>query len=140
MYFIILSLTDGQQVTLSPRDVTVEQGQYAEFLCNYDCTIHNTYTVFWAVGFLPGSSRIFSRARTSSFIEETGLYVEASRVISCEGSEGTVIETLRINGSSAEEFNKTAVQCVAYSKNPSAQHELYSQFSIMLINGKYVHS
>lgn len=132
-----LYLSDGQQISLRPTDVTVKQGQYAEFICIYSCTIHQTYSIFWVVGTLPGLNRMFSHSRTSSFIEDTGLYVEVSKVVSCEGSEGSAMETIRINGSSADSFNGTAIQCVAYSTIVGQTLSIYSRFSVMLINGMY---
>ena len=68
------------------------------------------------------------------------MYVEVNRVHSCEHgrNEDIVIETLRINGSSANEFNKTAVQCFAFAKTGGQTESIYSRFGIMLINGTYV--
>ena len=121
----------------------MEQGRYAVFNCRYNCSVIRTHTLFWVVGDLPVLQRTFLRGRTSNFIERSGLYVEVMDVSTCarDGrNQGQAIEQLRINASSAEQYNRTAVQCVAYATNPS-DPSFYSSYSIMLItSGIYNYS
>ncbi len=79
--------------------------------------------------------RTFLRGRTSRFIKNSGLYVEAVDQSTCkrDGPErGRASEQLRINATSAE-YNKTAVQCVAYAKIANDQ-SIFSSYSMMLVN------
>lgn len=123
-------------ITLFPRDVTVDQGSYAVFNCNYSCRIHETHILFWLVGNLPLHQRTFLRGRTQNFESYSGLDVEVTNESTCEG-DGTGLEQaterLRVTANSAELHNRTAVQCVAYATAPTDQ-TFYSSYSMMLIN------
>lgn len=131
----IIFMFAGTDVFLSPSDTTVDQGQYAVFSCRYSCRAMQTHTLFWMAGDLPVVQRTFLRGRTSIFIEQSGLYVEVMDQSTCESEgldQGQAIEQLRINGSSASLYNRTAIQCVLYTTSPN-DHSFYSSYSILRI-------
>lgn len=123
----------GENIELLPSDITVDQGSYAIFRCNYSCRVQQTHTLFWLVGDLPVNQRTFLRGRTQNFILKSGLNVELIDESTCERDGGRAIEQLQIDATSAERYNRTAVQCVAYATNPT-DPSFYSSYSLMLIN------
>ena len=72
----------------------------------------HTHTLFWLVGNIPTNRQYFLMGDTSAFIERSGLHVEVKDLSNCsEQREAT--QQLKITPSSAEMFNRTAIQCVA---------------------------
>ena len=121
---------------MDPSDVTVSEGQYAEFNCSFSCADSHDTTIIWLVGHFPRRSFIMETA--PSFAAKTGLHVEVERLLGCNGHD-VALERLRINASSAEQFNRTAVQCWVPPLSADTMR-LYSPYGVMFINstGKLV--
>ena len=116
----------GDFCTLSPKDVTVSEGQHAVFNCSCDCSLHRTYTMVWIMGDLSGNSRVLRQGSEQNFVQNSGLNVELVKLSDCS-------EQLRINVSSAVLYNRTAVQCAAYTLlRGSTSH--YTPYSVILAN------
>lgn len=67
-----------------------------------------------------------------NFHVKSGLHVEVKDRSVCDKHPFKAVEELSINGSSAELFNKTSVQCAAVPRGPGVI--VYSIFSLMLID------
>lgn len=87
------------------------------------------------MGDLLGSRRVLRQgSATENFIQNSGLNVQVVELSDCSASDQTqAIEQLRINASSAVLYNRTAVQCAAYTLSPSGTSH-YTPYSVMLIN------
>lgn len=113
----------------------VAQSQHAVFNCSYSCKTELSHTIFWFAGDQPGLQRTFWRGRTERFVQRSGLHVDVLNLSTCSDgtSDGLGIQQLRINASSAELYNRTAIQCLAIPKN-SSYTSLYSSYSMLLIS------
>lgn len=123
----------GMNISLSPSDVKINESQIAIFRCNYSCMAQFTHTMVWLVGDQPIRQRFFFMNTADSFSARSGLHVEVRDLTSCPGSY--VLQELRINASSAQLFNRTAVQCFA-SRISQDHLDFYSPYGIMLVNEK----
>ena len=123
----------GMNISLSPSDVKINESQIAIFRCNYSCVAQFTHTMVWLVGDQPIHQRFFFMNTADIFSARSGLHVEVRDLTSCPGSY--VLQELRINASSAQLFNRTAVQCFA-SRISQDHLDFYSPYGIMLVNEK----
>ena len=116
-------------ITLSPSRVMVDENQYAEFTCTLTCGF-NTHSpvIVWLVGHY---DQFLVDGQTESFIAASGLQVEVQKLKGC-GTHRESVERLRINASSADQFNRTAVQCFV-PPLPENVTRQYSGLSVMLI-------
>ena len=125
-----------EQLRLQPSVDMVNQSSYAVFNCSYHCTSQSpqTHTIHWLVGDAESlSERSFVNGDEQSFTDRSGLSVDVDDISICTGRAQRAIQQLRINGSSAEQHNRTAVQCVAVPTSINVK-TFYSSYSLMLIN------
>ena len=125
-------------ISLSPSEVMVNHAQYAEFTCTFSCVSTHIDTIVWLVGH-PSHTVLLDTA--AKFTATSGLHVEIDRVSSCSQA-WTQVERIRINATSPELFNRTAIQCFVFGSEDGRR--LYSQYGVMLIKsthtGSYVSS
>ena len=117
----------GGIISLSPSEVTVNYAQYAEFNCTFTCAPSHIDTIVWLVGHPEHTVLLDSAAKYSA---RYGLQVKIDRISSCTEEEKKV-ERIRINATSPELFNRTAVQCFVFGIDG---RRLYSQYGVMFIN------
>ena len=127
----------GSSLILQPGLARVLQNNLAVFNCSYSCTIrtNRTHTISWLVGDV--NERLLVRGNEHVFTARSGLQVEVKDMSSdCPPDTkqpAMAIEQLIINGTSAELFNRTAVQCVAIPRSEDVA-TIYSSYSVMLID------
>ena len=124
-----------RNITLTPNYVSVTENETAVFNCSYSCkaSMLNTHTTWWQVGDVR-KSRGFSNKKTEKFIHKTGLQVEVKDISNCDSAgNGQIIHQLRINASSAIEWNKTTIQCVAVRLN-EVEIDIYSSYGLMFVD------
>ncbi len=122
-------------IKLLPKDIRINVSQQAIFNCSYPCAARNSHTLVWTVGNQPFNQRYFLKGRTRNFCENSGLGIEVLDFSTCKADtdEGSVLQQLRINASSAELHNRTAVQCMA-SRSKRKDFDFYSGFGIMIVD------
>ena len=124
-----------RNITLTPNYVSVTENETAVFNCSYSCeaSISNSHTTWWQVGDVR-KSRGFSNRRTKKFIKKTGLHVEVKDLSNCDSSgNGHIVHQLRINASSALEWNRTTIQCVAV-RLIETEIDIYSSYGLMFVD------
>ena len=121
-------------MNLSPTDVQVNVGEWANFSCSMSCELALTHTMNWFIGVSPNNGRRVD----AGFEHRTGFLIELTEVSGCTEfnnlSEAQKIEELHIFASSVEKLSKTPVQCGAMRKMPTLP-DLFSHYSIMTIEG-----
>ena len=134
MYYSLIMVVVN--IILQPMDTTVDESEQAFFNCSFSCPSKNTHTMVWLVGNQPHHRRHVIMGYTRGFISTSGLQIEIRGMSSCKnGGAGIYIQQLIINASSAQLYNRTAVQCLAYRKK-STYNDEYSAYGIMLVNSK----
>ena len=131
--FIIACYFADIGLTLTSSPVKINESGIAEFNCSYNCVdADQTYTIFWFVGDGIPEKRFFLRGTEAGFTANTGLHVDVENISTCDRQSKRVVERLRIIGSSAELYNRTAVQCLAVPRFDWGR-SVRSPYSMMLI-------
>lgn len=130
----------GSSLILQPGLERVLQNNLAVFNCSYSCTIrtNRTHTISWLVGDAQLlNERLLVRGGEQEFTARSGLQVEikdmSSECPTNTAEPAMAIEQLIINGTSAELFNRTAVQCFGIPRGQDIT-AIYSSYSLMLID------
>jgi hypothetical protein len=122
-------------VRLQPVDLTVDVGTWAIFNCTISCELKDTHTPSWFVGH--NSRRVVDK----NFHKITGIQVELRDIVACDesGTGDQAVEAqqqqLRVNVTSVERMNRTAIQCAALRKGPNHSADVHSHYGVILING-----
>ena len=123
----------------------VDIGTWASFNCSLPCNYNESHTINWFLGDSPIVRRNVYLTRTGfierEFEQYTGIEIELTDTSDCNtapSGEGVSRQQLRIlvSETTLQRVNKTAVQCAALRKD-DRDVDLYSLFSVMLVNGTY---
>ena len=129
----------GMDINLEPNLQQINLYDYALFNCTYDCTHAQLYTLYWLVGAAPRFlDRSFVKGQEHKFTATSGLSVLVEDIDTCRSRFTKVgVQQLRINGSSVERYNRTAVQCAGVPTSPDSKI-IFSSYSIMLVNSPVI--
>ena len=127
------------EINLEPNLQQVNLYDYAIFNCTYDCTQAQLYTLYWLVGAAPRFlDRSFVKGQERKFTATSGLSVQLEDIVTCRSrSTKFGVQQLRINPSSVEQHNRTAVQCAAVPTSPESK-TIFTSYSVMLVNSPVI--